>query len=267
MPLRSLGSTKGCSLQAVVKGRGSVSPALSFSGLTSFRDLKIPSLSGHFLAMVTFGGSQGVSRKDAIDDIKSVASWFAEIACVTPAGRLHVHHIGLFPNSCLDWLKKQPVIYRGGRSLPRIVYSRGETVEPCDAVFSIQFNEDGPRQYLAGHENQASSAVILKASFSWTVSRRATSCPVRTPSPVHGGSLPLPPGRHEAVGVKPWKRDASAARSAAMLRNGTAERLGRVAETTRKQKMGRQLSPSAQIGCSPTAGGVPEVIRSNSGYL
>jgi len=138
----------------VGKGRVEKStPAFAPSGLPS-----VPDLPDHTFYMVTPGGAKGAAYSDALQDIKTIASWFCVALSVSEKGAQHSHWLVLIPTAQIQWLDHHPQIFRDRykkRPLPQVFYDRDGTVEPCDLVFSLKNRPDIALNYLTGPRNRA----------------------------------------------------------------------------------------------------------------
>lgn|GEM_PF-2601271 len=155
MLLLPLGSSAGYKVQGVDKSRGIKTSAFSFP--------ELPPLPDHLFYLVTPSGSDGIYFKDAIGDLLDMSTWFTAVFAVSENGQPHMHYIIALPSSCQEWLSKHPTIFRSGRKIPHVTYSR-DTGEGCSLSFSQITNVDGLREYLEGPKNNARFVVLLDPS-------------------------------------------------------------------------------------------------------
>lgn len=155
MLLLPLGSSAGYKVQGVQEDRGVKAPAFSFPDL--------PPLEGHIFFLVTPSGKDGVYFRDAIGDLLHMSTWVAGVFATSEKGQSHMHYLVALPASCVQWLSKHRTIFRSGRYIPCVTYSR-DTGEGCDLSFSEITNVDGLKKYLEGPRNNAKFVNLLDPS-------------------------------------------------------------------------------------------------------
>ena len=155
MLLLPLGSSAGYKVQGVDKSRGVKTPALSFP--------ELPPLQNHIFFFVTPSGDDGIYFNDAIGDLLHMSTWFTAVFAKSEQEQLHMHYIVALPSSCQQWLSKHPTIFRSGRRIPCVTYSRG-TGEGCNLSFSQITNVGGLKSYLEGPRNRAIFTTVLDPS-------------------------------------------------------------------------------------------------------
>ena len=162
-----LGSTAGYKVQGVAGSRGSQSSAFSVPGPAScnFEHFpSLPQLPGHVLYFVTPAYNDGDSFRDAINDLLSFSTWFTTVHATSPNGTPHFHYIVAFPEHHESWLAHHPTIFRSGRHIPCVKYSRTNKSMACSLSFSKITNPAGLRGYLEGPRNRAKFVTILNPS-------------------------------------------------------------------------------------------------------
>ena len=166
MLLSPLGSAAGYKVQGVGKGRGVKPPALSLSGIENLDYSTLPDfppLPGHSFYLVTPSGHDGLFFHDAIGDLLHIASWLVAVFAQSEKGQRHMHYVVALPDANDSWLSRHPKIFRSGRRIPCVTYSRGSG-NGCSLSFSKITNLVGLKSYLEGPRNRAKFVTVLDPS-------------------------------------------------------------------------------------------------------
>lgn len=166
MLLSPLGSTAGYKVQGVGKSRGIKTPALSVAGVANLDCSTLPDfppLPGHSFYLVTPSGHNGLFFQDAIGDLLYLASWFVAVCAESEKGQQHMHYVVALPAANEAWLSRHPKIFRSGRRIPCVTYSRGSGTG-CSLSFSKITNIDGLKKYLEGPRNRAKFVTVRDPS-------------------------------------------------------------------------------------------------------
>jgi hypothetical protein len=164
--LSPLGSATGYKVQGVGKSRGAKTPALSFPGVATPGYSALPAfplLPGHSFYLVTPSGGDSLLLHDAIGDLLHIASWFVAVCARSEKGQRHMHYVVALPAVNDAWLSRHPKIFRSGRRIPCVTYSRGSGTG-CSLSFSKITNVSGLKNYLEGPRNRAKFVTVLNPS-------------------------------------------------------------------------------------------------------